>query len=55
MHYALGKILYKKYWSLLFNNTPYLNKYNQTQFYVKSTDVNRTIESAESQLFGLLQ
>ena len=54
MHYVLGKLLYEKYWAQLFNNTPYMEKYNQTQFYVKSTDVNRTIESVESQIFGLL-
>lgn len=43
MHYMLGKILYDKYWDQLFKGTPYEQKYGQTQFYVKSTDVNRTI------------
>ena len=55
MHYFLGRIIYEKYWESLFNGTEYLNQYNQTQFYVKSTDVNRTIESAQSHLFGLLE
>ncbi len=51
MHYVLGQQLYKQYWSKLFND----NKYNQSRFYVKSTDVNRTIESAQSQLMGILE
>ena len=55
MHYFLGKIIYRKYWSQLFQGTPYENAYNQSQFYIKSTDVNRTIESAQSHLFGLLE
>ena len=50
MHYVLGQQLYKQYWTKLFND----NTYNQSRFYVKSTDVNRTIESAQSQLMGIL-
>ena len=30
-------------------------RYNQSKFYMKSTDVNRTIESMESQLMGLFE
>jgi hypothetical protein len=51
MHYVLGQQLYRQYWSQLFSD----NKYNQSRFYVKSTDVNRTIESAQSQLMGILE
>ena len=51
MHYVLGQQLYKQYWTKLFND----NTYNQSRFYVKSTDVNRTIESAQSQLMGILE
>lgn len=40
---------------LLFRGTEFENYYNQTNFYVKSTDFNRTIESAQSHLFGLLE
>lgn len=54
MHYLLGKIIYETYWDQLFKGTPYENVYSQSQFYVKSTDKNRTIESAQSHLFGLL-
>ena len=50
MHYMLGKLLYKDYWGRLFGD----NKvYNQSKFYFKSTDVNRTIESIQSQLQGI--
>lgn len=55
MHYILGKIIYRTYWDALFAGTPYQNRYNQSQFYVKSTNYNRTIESAQSHLFGLLE
>ena len=55
MHYFLGKIIYQKYWNSLFEGSRYYDQYNQSQFYVKSTDVNRTIESAQSHLFGLLE
>jgi hypothetical protein len=43
MHYILGQNLYKQYWNSLFANTPFSNTYNQSKFYVKSTNVNRTI------------
>lgn len=55
MQYILGKSMYDKYWEDLFADTPYIQKYHPSQFYVKSTNVNRTIESAESQLLGLLE
>jgi hypothetical protein len=53
MHYILGKELYKRYWSNLFANTKFFSTYNQSKFYVKSTNVNRTIESVQSQLAGI--
>lgn len=43
MHYLLGKIIYQQYWEQLFSGTEYENKFDQSQFYVKSTDFNRTI------------
>jgi hypothetical protein len=55
MHYILGQHLYKNYWSQLFGNTPYSATYNQSKFYVKSTNVNRTIESVQSQLLGIFE
>ena len=55
MHYVLGQSLYKEYWNKLFSD-PKINKtYNQSKFYVKSTNVNRTIESVQSQLLGLFE
>lgn len=54
MHYLLGKIIYEQYWDKLFGDTPYEEVYNQSHFYIKSTNVNRTIESAQSHMFGLL-
>ena len=54
MHYLLGKKLYSEYWQNLFGNTPFENRYNQSKFYIKSSDINRTIESAQSQLMGIL-
>ncbi len=54
MHYILGQNLHKTYWNKLFDGSPYLSTYNQSKFYVKSTNVNRTIESAQSQLLGIL-
>lgn len=53
MHYILGKIMYDKYWRQLFNGTEYINKYHPSQMYVKSTNFNRTIESAQSHIQGL--
>lgn len=54
MHYILGKAMYEQYWKKLFAGTEYINKYHQSQIYVKSTNVNRTIESAQSHIQGLL-
>jgi len=53
MHYILGQNLYKEYWNKLFKDPQISNVYNQSKFYVKSTNVNRTIESVQSQLLGL--
>ena len=55
MQYLLGRAMYDKYWVQLFNGTPYLQKYHPSQIYVRSTNLNRTIESAQSQLQGLLE
>jgi hypothetical protein len=55
MQYILGKIMYDKYWNQLFAGTEYINKYHPSQIFVKSTNVNRTIESAEAQLLGLFE
>ena len=43
MHYLLGKRIYEKYWNDLFRSTPYQDNYNQSKFFFKSTNVNRTI------------
>ena len=55
MQYLLGKKIYQRYWNQLFGNTPYENQYNQSKIYVKSTNYNRTIESVQSQLMGILE
>lgn len=55
MHYLLGKKMYDVYWKRLFGGTPYEFSYNQSRFHVKSTNVNRTIESAQSHIYGLLE
>lgn len=55
MHYLLGGQIYNLYWSQLFGNTDYVNQYNQSKFYIKSTDVNRTIESVQSHMMGILE
>ena len=47
--------MYDKYWKQLFEGTPYLNMYHPSQFYIKSTNYNRTIESAQAHLLGLLE
>lgn len=46
----LGQLLYEAYWDKLFGAN---RRYNQSKFYFKSTDVNRTIESIQSQLLGI--
>jgi len=43
MQYILGKIIYHKYWKQLFEGTEFMNKYNPSLIYVKSTNINRTI------------
>jgi hypothetical protein len=53
MHYILGQSLYAAYWERLFGGTPYANVYNQSKFYARSTNYNRTIESLQSQLLGI--
>ncbi|CDW82447.1 histidine acid phosphatase family protein [Stylonychia lemnae] len=50
-HYLIGKQLRKKYIS---DSPGFLSdKYNPNEVYVRATDINRTIESAQSQLLGL--
>ena len=53
MHYVLGKMIYDKYWKALFGGTIYEKNYNPHVLYVKSTNVNRTIQSAQSHLQGI--
>jgi hypothetical protein len=55
MHYILGQNLYRTYWAQLFAGTAYATTYNQSKFYVKSTNVNRTIESVQSQMIGIFE
>jgi hypothetical protein len=45
MHYLLGRLLYKKYWAAIFEDTKYKRTLNRSLIYAKSTDTNRTIES----------
>ena len=52
MHYILGRQLFSQYWDRLFGS---VREYNQSKFFVKSTNVNRTIESAQSQLLGIFE
>ena len=35
--------MYQKYWDALFAGSAYVDKYHPSQFYVKSTNFNRTI------------
>jgi hypothetical protein len=53
-HYVLGKILYAKYWKRLFGGTEYEFKYHQSQILVRSTSNNRTLDSMQAQILGLL-
>ena len=55
MQYILGKSIYKKYWNKLFAGTAYSQKYHPSQILIVSTDINRTLESAQSQVVGLLE
>lgn len=50
MHFVLGQLMKKTYWDQLFGQDPF----EPNNFYIRSTDVNRTIESAMSHLAGLL-
>jgi hypothetical protein len=51
MHYILGRLIYEKYWDELFEGASHLNA---SEILVKSTYLNRTIESAQCHLLGLL-
>lgn len=51
MHYLLGKQLYADYWNQLGLNSTY----NSSFVYIKSTNVNRTLESGESQFLGWME
>lgn len=55
MHYLLGKKLYEQYWDKLFKGTPFEYRYNQSKFYIRSTNLDRTLESAQSHLLGILE
>lgn len=55
MLYLLGKRMREIYWDRLFGGTPFEFRYNQSKFYVQSTNYNRTIESAQSYLYGLFE
>ena len=55
MHHYLGKKLYEVYWSKLFGGMPFQHRYNQSKFYVQSTNYNRTIESAQAHLQGIFE
>ena len=50
MHFLLGSELRRRY---VLNHPVIGPQYNSTQIYVRSTDYNRTIMSAQSQLMGL--
>jgi hypothetical protein len=43
MQYLLGRIIYHRYWKQLFEGTEFMNKYNPSLIYIKSTNINRTI------------
>jgi hypothetical protein len=49
-HFILGQALRKRYIQTLSFLSP---TYNHTQIYIRSSDVNRTLMSAQSQLLGL--
>jgi hypothetical protein len=53
MHYLLGRKIYDQYWKELFEGTEFFDRYNNSKFYIKSTDLNRTIESCQSHLMGI--
>ena len=53
-HYYLGEFFYQRYTEEL--KSKYLfNNYTRTQIYVRSTDVDRTLMSAQCQLSGLFK
>jgi hypothetical protein len=51
-HYHLGQFFYQRYAKEL-NSAFLFNNYTRTQIYVRSTDVDRTLMSAQCQLAGL--
>lgn len=55
MHYLLGKKLYEQYWDKLFKGTPFEYRYNQSKFYIRSTNLDRTLESAQAHLLGIME
>lgn len=55
MHYLLGRTLYSKYWQLLFSDPASAAASPEELFYAKATNTERTIESMEYQLMGLLE
>lgn len=54
MHYLLGVFMFNKYWEDLFGQTKEGQRLTPGLIYAKSTDTNRTIESLEYLLAGLL-
>jgi hypothetical protein len=55
MHYNLGRKMYEVYWDRLFGGSQFEPAYHQSKFYVESTATNRTIETAQSHLYGILE
>lgn len=55
MHYLLGKQVHSTYWDRLFGGLNFTNPVNNSKFYIKSTDVNRTIESCQSHVMGIFE
>lgn len=54
MLFLLGRRLYSQYWKSLFEGTAFEHKYHRSLIEAKSTNRNRTIESLENLLAGLL-
>jgi hypothetical protein len=55
MHYSLGKKMYEVYWKRLFGGSKYEHIYHPSRFWVESTNVSRTVESAQSHIYGILE